>query len=79
MQRRSDACVFCLTEKGRVVMTMVVEVDDIFAVGQKAWCNQFGIDLNKMVLVKDFGVTRWMVSREGIWDGSVDDFPADVC
>ena len=31
----ADVCVFCLIEEGRVAITAVVHVDDIFAVGRK--------------------------------------------
>ena len=34
-----DACVFRLMEEGGVVMTTVVHVDDIFAVGERARCD----------------------------------------
>ena len=40
-------------EVGRVVMAItVVHVDDIFAMREKARCDQFGRDLDQMVLVK---------------------------
>ena len=32
-----------------------VRVDDIFAVGKKERCDQFGEDLNRMVPVKNLG------------------------
>ena len=34
-----DACVFRLMEEGRVVMVIVVRVDDIFAVGERERCD----------------------------------------
>ena len=49
----ADACVFRLMEEERVVMTIVLHVDDIFAVGEKTTCDQFGRDLNQMVPVKN--------------------------
>ena len=51
VQCLAGACVFRLMEVGRVVMTIVVHVDDIFAVGEKTRCDQFGRDLNQMVPV----------------------------
>ena len=59
LQCLADACVFWLMEDGRVVMIIVVHVDDIFAVGEKTSDDQFGRDLNKMVLVKTLGELRW--------------------
>ena len=38
VQYLADACVFRLME-GSVVMTIVVHVDDIFAVGERARCD----------------------------------------
>ena len=35
LQCLADACVFRLMEEGSVLMTIVVHVDDIFAVGEK--------------------------------------------
>ena len=51
VQCLADACVLRLIEVGRVVMTIVVHVDDIFAVREKTRCDQFGRDLNQMVPV----------------------------
>ena len=36
-----------------------MHVDDIFAVGEKARCDQFGRDLDQMVPVKNLGELRW--------------------
>ena len=36
----TDVCVFRLIEEGRVTITAVVHVDDIFAVGQKERCDR---------------------------------------
>ena len=58
MQCLADACVFRLMEVGRVVMTIVVNVDDIFAVGEKPRYDQFGRDLNQR-------------SRSKIWESCV--------
>ena len=51
--------VFCLMDEGRVVMTIVVHVDDIFAVGERARCDQFRRDLNQTVPVTNLGELRW--------------------
>ncbi|CAB1101635.1 unnamed protein product [Ectocarpus sp. CCAP 1310/34] len=59
LQCMADACVFRLMDEGRVIMIIVVHVDDIFAVGQKERCDKFGRDLNEMVPVKNLGVLRW--------------------
>ena len=59
VQCLADACVFQLMEVDRVVMTIVVHVDDMFAVGEKAWYSQFGRDLDQMVPVKNLGELRW--------------------
>ena len=59
VQCLADACVFRLMDEGKVVMTIVVHVDDIFAVGEKARCDQFGRDLDRMVPVKNVGELRW--------------------
>ena len=59
LQCLADACVFRLMEEGRVVMTIVVHVDDILAVGEKARYDQFERDLDRMVPVKNLGELRW--------------------
>ena len=48
----ADSCVFRFVEEGKVVMHLVVHVDDIFAVGKKERCDQFGKDLGRLVPVK---------------------------
>ncbi|CAB1102978.1 unnamed protein product [Ectocarpus sp. CCAP 1310/34] len=55
----ADACVFRLMEEGRVIMIIVVHVDDILDVGQKERFDKFGRDLNTMVPVKNLGELRW--------------------
>ncbi|CAB1101212.1 unnamed protein product [Ectocarpus sp. CCAP 1310/34] len=55
----ADTCVFRLIEEGRVVVTLVVHVDDIFSIGEEERCDQFGRDLNTMVPVKNLGDLRW--------------------
>ena len=46
-------------EVGGVLMTIVVHVDDIFAVGGKARCDQFDRNLDQTVPVKNLGELRW--------------------
>ena len=58
-QCMSDVCVFRLNEDGRVAITAVVHVDDIFAVGQKKKCDRLCVDLNGMIPVKNLGELRW--------------------
>jgi len=55
----ADPCVFRLIEEGKVVLLLVVHVDDIFAVGEQARCDQFKEDLNKLVPVKNLGDLTW--------------------
>ena len=50
---------FFVWEEGSVVMTIVEHVDDIFAVGERARCDQFDKDLHQMVPVKNLGELRW--------------------
>ena len=40
-------------------MHLVVHVDDIFAVGKKERCDQFGKDLGRLVPVKSLGELKW--------------------
>ena len=42
VQCLADSCVFRLVEGGKVAMHLVVHVDNIFAVGKKERCDQFG-------------------------------------
>ncbi|CAB1120726.1 unnamed protein product [Ectocarpus sp. CCAP 1310/34] len=58
-QCMADACVFRLIEDGCIGLTLVVHVDDIFAVGEKERCDKFGADLNKPMPVKNLGELRW--------------------
>ena len=39
-------------------MTIVVHLDDMFAVGEKERCDQFGTELNPIVPVKNLGDLR---------------------
>ena len=54
-QCQADVCVFRLVEDGRIVITAVVHVDDIFTVGRKDRCDRFCMDLNEMIPVKNLG------------------------
>lgn len=54
----ADTCVFRLIEDGKVVITVVVHVHDLFAAGKRDRCDQFGIDLGEMVPVKILGEFR---------------------
>ena len=69
-QNLADACVLLLVESGTVSIVSVVHVDDIFAVGRKARCDQFCGDLNRLVPINNLGKLRWYVgcrySRD--WD-----------
>ncbi|CAB1110490.1 unnamed protein product [Ectocarpus sp. CCAP 1310/34] len=58
-QCMADACVFRLIEDVCVVLILVVQVDDIFAVGERERCDKYGADLNKSVPVKNLGELRW--------------------
>ena len=55
----ADVCVFRLTENGRVAITAVVHVDDMFAVGQKERCDRLCVDLNRTIPVKNLGDLKW--------------------
>ena len=54
-----DSCVFRLIRRGIIVLILVVNVNDIFAVGMKERCDQFGGDLNRMVPVKNLRELKW--------------------
>ena len=58
VQCLADACVFRLMGKGSVVMTIVVHEDDVFVVGERARCDQFGKGLDQMVPIKNLGQLR---------------------
>ena len=45
-------------EDSRVIIALVVYVDDIFAIGDKDRCDEFGVELNKVVPVKNLGDMR---------------------
>ena len=42
----ADVCVFRLIQEGQMIVTAVVHVDDIFAVGKQNRCDQMCEDLN---------------------------------
>ena len=56
--RAADACVMRLVEDGVVSMVAVVHVDDIFSIGRKSRCDQFGRDLNHYVPITNLGELR---------------------
>ena len=58
-QCMTEVCVFRLIEGGRVAITAVVHVDDIFAVGQKERCDRLCVDLNRTIPVKNLGDLKW--------------------
>ena len=77
----ADSCVFRLIRGGMVVLILVVHVDDIFAVGKKEKCDQFGEDLNRMLPVKNLGELKWYSGcflRERQRGRGAEDFTADV-
>ena len=57
-QCAADACVMRLVENGTVSMVVVVHVDDIFSVGRKNRCDQFGRDLNQYVPITNLREMR---------------------
>ena len=57
-QCAADACVMRLVKNGTVSMMVVVHVDDIFSVGRKSRCDQFGRDLNQYVPITNLGELR---------------------
>ena len=59
MQCLADSCVFRLVEGGEVAMHLVVHVDDVFDVGKKERCDQFGMNLGRLVPVKSLGELKW--------------------
>ena len=58
-QSLADACILRLVESGTVFIVTVVHVDDIFAVGRNARCDQFCKDLNRLVPINNLGELRW--------------------
>ena len=58
-QCMTDVFVFRFIGVGRVAITAVVHVDDIFAVGQKERCDTLCVDLNRTIPVKNLGGLKW--------------------
>ena len=58
-QCMTDVCVFRLIEDGRVAITVVVHVDDIFAAGSKDRCDRMCDDLRRMIPIKHLGDLKW--------------------
>ena len=52
-------CVFRLIENGRVAITVVAHVEDIFEVGQKEGYDRLCVDLNRTIPVADLGELKW--------------------
>ena len=46
-------------EKGSVAKTIVVRINDVFAVGKRKRCDLFGRDLNQLVPVNNVREPRW--------------------
>ena len=57
-QCAEDTCVMRLVEDGVVSMVVVLHVDDIFSIGRKSTCDQFGRDLNQYVPITNLGELR---------------------
>ena len=55
----TDVCVFRIIEDGRVTITAVVHVDDIFAVERKERCDRLCADLNRAIPVKNLDGLKW--------------------
>ena len=55
----TDLCVFRLIEDGRLAITAVVQVDDIFAVEQKEKSDRLCVGLNWTIPVKHLGELKW--------------------
>ena len=73
----TDVRVFHLIENGRVAITAVVHVDDIFAVGQKERCDRLCVDLNRTIPVKNLGDLQ-VVWRMPILEGSQKGYSNDI-
>ena len=57
---RLDRCMFFRPiEDGRVAITAVVHVDDIFAAVRKERCDRLCVDLNRAIPVKNLGELKW--------------------
>ena len=69
-QSLADACALRLVESGTVSIVTVVHVDNIFAVGRKARCDQFCKDLNRLVPINNLGDLRCYAGcrYSKVWD-----------
>ena len=54
-----DVYVFRLIGDGRVAITTVVHVDDIFAAGRKERCDRLCVDFNRAISFKNLGELKW--------------------
>ena len=63
-QCAADACVMHLVEDGVVSMVVVVHVGDVFSIGRKSRCEQFGRDLNQYVPITNLGELRLYVGYQ---------------
>ena len=55
----TDVCVFRLIENGRLAITAVVQVDDIFAVKQKEKLDMLCVGLNRTIPVEHLDELKW--------------------
>ena len=58
-QCEADACVMGLMEDGGVSVVVIMHVDDIFAIGRKSRCDEFGGDLDAYVPITNLRELRW--------------------
>ena len=81
IMKRGDKRAHRLMEEGSVVMTILVHVDDIFGVEEKARCDQFDRDLDQNGPGQEPGKVTLVVGvilREGLEEGGVEDFPVGI-
>ena len=55
----TDECLFRLIDDGRVTITAVVHVNNIFALGQKERCDRLCVDFNRAIPVKNLCEGKW--------------------
>ena len=72
---------FRLLEEGSVVWNTEVHAHDTFAILENEKCDQFERDLFHMLPAKNVGATLVfeVLLQEGLGEGHVDDFSANVC
>ena len=58
-QSLADACVSRLVESDSVSIVAVMHVDDIFAAGLQARCDQFRENFNRLVPINNLGELQW--------------------